>query len=178
MAQIDIFATAAEDDAIPDTTWLPHYGPWMGWEWDESDGPHPNWEDLRACVADEEDVEVYRDKKGFRARVHIVRDTSTNLWLGGFHVDSPTGGGGGPATYSPAAYRAREACIAAWKVRAMARLEEYRKRHEEDLAWRKRFDAADHAERIRRKLEEDDDPETGEEGMEDRFEDLDDEDQQ
>jgi hypothetical protein len=186
-AQLDIFAAAAEDDAIPDTTWPAFYGPWQRWGdvWDESNGPHYSWEAFRECWTDQEDVEVYKDKKRFRALVCILRDSSTNLWVGNYHVDHPTGGGGGPWSYSPAAYRTREACIAAWKVRAMEVLAEYRKQHEEerqrDEENRKRWDGERRARLAALPMPDDD--ETGEEGMAERYAaalddgDLDDEDE-
>lgn len=131
--QLDIFSAAAEDDAIPDTTWPAHYGPWRNIccsEWDPSNGPHPTWEAYVECWSNKEDIEVYRDRNGFRAVVSILRDSSTGLWLGAWDVSYPTGGASGPSSYSPAAYRSKEACIEAWKVRAMEKLEQYRTRHD------------------------------------------------
>lgn len=144
IAQLDIFAESAEDDAIPDTSWPPHYGPWRNigpHPWDEPCGPHPTWRAFVACWSDQQGVEVYKDSKGFRARVHLLRDSSTSLWLGHSCVDHPTGGTSGPCSYSPAAYRTREACLEAWKVRTMEILNKYKKRHAEEVAWRKKFES-------------------------------------
>lgn len=142
-AQLDIFAESAEDGAIPETTWPPHYGPFRHWhiDWSSHYGPHATWEDFVACWSDQQDVEVYKDGKGFRARVHLLRDSSTGLWLGHHDIAHPTGGTSGPCSYYPAAYRTREACLEAWKVRTMELLDKYKKRHAEEVAWRKKFES-------------------------------------
>lgn len=122
--QLDIFAAAAEEDAVPHTAWTEPEGAWA--HWNASLGPHPSWEDACEHRQDKDAIDVYQDKDRFRARVFVEFDRLTGLWIGGFQADAPTAGHCRAPTYYPAAYRSREACIAAWTERALAQIETYR----------------------------------------------------
>lgn len=126
-AQLDIFAAAAEEDSIPDTTWPPHYGPVNRWSWNPCLGPHPTWEAFVECWTEEDSIDVYEDKRGYKASVRISKDASTGLWIGYYRVNYRYGGISGAPTYSPAAYHTRESCIAAWTERAMQLVREYQR---------------------------------------------------
>ncbi len=168
--QLDIFATSAAENAIPDTNWTKPEGAER--YWCPGNGPHATWDDFAASLEDGDRVEVYRDKQGYRAYVYANRDRVSGLWVGHCDEGNFTGESCGIATYSPAAYRTKDDCLAAWKEIALQRIENRKKRDGEYAAWRKKFDDA-HAEerraRIAADLDSDEDPGTGEEGMAERY---------
>lgn len=168
--QLDIFVEAAADNSVPASNWTRPKGD--GQYWCEGFGPHASWEDFSAALEPGDRVQVYKDSKGYRAHVYANRDRVTGLWVGHYDEGNSTGASYGLPSYRPAAYRSKEDCIAAWSNLAFQALEKRAKRDEEYIAWRKRFDSDHQRERLARiqaDLDADPNPETGEEGMADRF---------
>lgn len=171
--QLDIFADAPipDDLVVKPESWPPYFGPWIsdGWRWHCSMGPHPTWEAYVDATKEWELVVLREVKKVGRLKATLAFDRTTGLWTFGVNVTHKTSGSSSPPGYDDGGFRTRDACIQAALQKAEQVWREYEEQHAKDMEWRKQF---------RRILPtpDDDDDETGEEGMADRFEDLDEED--
>lgn len=137
---VDLFASAAEAEALPPSHWTRPVD--AGDDWCTFLGPHKDWDAFRLATQPWEDIPVHRGKDGFRASVTVGRDRTTGLWVFGIDADGPVSSSGGPPGYDHGAYPSRDAALSVGRAKALERMAKHAKTYTDHLLSERQKNAA------------------------------------